>query len=257
MNEFIKKHKMQKVLEKCKHLSLFKGDRYSVFSAMYEVCTEPTDEVILKDQFNNKIAIPKKKLFGLIKSGLAQKVGNIYKAGGGVPKMGGTQASSSGNTAAPASAKASGAAKPETGSSNTRSFPVGTIHNGRKKVSDNPSKWVDMHSGDSFDDHKTSEKHETRTPDTKKAVSGFMNKVSHKLHPADVKGVEEKLHKFIEAKAKVNNMMQAANRDSKQEGGFNSVMKQVHKKHDEVAKLKSEFVQTVKESMQRKKEHGV
>ncbi len=239
---FIQKFKMEKLLAKSKAEQLKKGDKYSMFSSVYEICTESAmGEIILKDQYENKIAVSSSKFKQLVKSGIAEKT-TMSKA---APQF-------TGDPTAPKPKLSSAADKKLSAGAALRGAPVGTIHNGRQKVSADPSKWVELHTGHSYDQHNSPDKQSTRHPDAVAQVKDFMGKIANKVAKADLPRLEEHLHQYLDAKQKSDNIMQAGNRS--QGTDQQAKVPSVHEFHDKAQKIRSEFIQAVKNSIARKKD---
>lgn len=96
-----------------------------------------------------------------------------------------------------------------------RGFPIGTIHNGRQKVASNPSKWVDLQSGKSYDEHNDQTAHDPhKTASMEDGHKQILDKLKTKLAPEDVKQATALLSDWVEKKMKAKNLQQATNVDS-------------------------------------------
>lgn len=242
-SEFAKSFAKKQAVERAKAKLFAKGQRLYMYENQLEVCSdEHTAEVILKDQYGNKIHMPRNRLESFVKCGLAS-YSPLEKAEGYKP-----------------------APKPHPGQDqhemkgsgvHERGVPVGTIHNGRQKVSSNPSKWVDLATGHHYDDHKDSKAKTISSPETQAAMKTVVDKITPSISPADKSEVEHHLANFIEAKTQYHNLMSAANRESKRDpSGVAGRQKDVFKKADEAKKAKEKFIEVVKAAQERKKSSG-
>ena len=107
-----------------------------------------------------------------------------------------------------------GSVTPSGGSANPsigeRNFPVGTIRNGRQKVSSQPSRWVDVSTGKSYDNHHqpTHEHHKHEDHNELKNIKeAAMSKLKDHIYSDDLKHAERKLDIFLQKRLESKNLM--------------------------------------------------
>lgn len=135
-----------------------------------------------------------------------------------------------------------------------RGAPIGTIHNGRQKVSSNPSKWVELSSGKSYDGHNSKDAHDThKTGNLKEGHEKVLDKVAKEIHPDDVGQAGRMLSEWVNKKVAAKNLQQASNVEStstKQMSGTHQAKAQ--KAFDEAGKAFSDLTTFLKDSKRRK-----
>lgn len=96
-----------------------------------------------------------------------------------------------------------------------RGFPIGTIHNGRQKVSSNPSKWVELHSGKSYDEHNSQIAHDPhKTVAMEDGHKQILGAIKSNLSHGDAKIAEGMFMGWVDKKTKASNLRHATNVDS-------------------------------------------
>ena len=139
-----------------------------------------------------------------------------------------------------------------TSQTKSEEFPVGTIRNGRQKISMKPSKWVDVSTGKSYDDHKSGT-HEHHTADTHKELGAIKKQVLSKLKgtilDSDLSRAERLLDKYLQKKMDSKNMHSAGNVESSRSGEISKVhQQQFYNLSSESDKAKDEFVKFIKKA---------
>jgi hypothetical protein len=236
VNSFIKKFKDNQLLEKSQTYLLKKNDSFTMFGCMYKVMNDGTSQVILMDEKGNKISFPREKLKNLLEKGMITKAFEPVEDHPTLVKKVIDQQLQN---------------KKAKMSTRQKEYPVGTVHNGRKKVSANPSKWVDISTGHSFDDHSSETSHNLRTDLTHSQVNKTMSRISHQIHPEDIPDLSEKLHKYIEMKQLAHNMFSVGN---KGEASERLSYKETFFKHmDKVRTVRDDFINSTKKSIKKRR----
>lgn len=135
-----------------------------------------------------------------------------------------------------------------------RGLPIGTIHNGRQKVSSNPSKWVDVSNGKSYDDHNSQD-----AQDPHKHVSmeeghkQILSKLRSELHPDDVHKATGMLANWVQKKTAAKNLQQASNVHSSATNSLSTSHQIIAQKaFDAATKSFNQLSAFIKDSKQRK-----
>lgn len=96
-----------------------------------------------------------------------------------------------------------------------RGFPIGTVRNGRMKVSANPSKWIDQKNGSSHKDETSGKAHSL---EDHTQVIDFFHKVTSKMKltmsSEDASKASDLLRNYLDKKIAAKNLMKTANTES-------------------------------------------
>lgn len=141
----------------------------------------------------------------------------------------------------------------KTGGNKERGFPVGTIHNGRQKVSNNPSKWVDLQSGQGYDEHNDTQGHQHKYANLDEGHKKVEQAIAEKLHPEDHAQAKKMLKAWVDKKISAKNLQHAANVHSSVHGELSKPHTgNAQKAFDEAKKAHAELVKFISQSVQRK-----
>lgn len=131
-------------------------------------------------------------------------------------------------------------------------FPIGTIRNGRQKIKSNPSVWVDVSSGKSYESHDTEEHkhHQAEGHDQLSEIkSKTMDKLKSQLPDDKIGKAETLLSEFLQKRMHAKNMMSAGNVESTKLGTVpKDHQKTYYKLSDEAEKAKQQFVKYVNDA---------
>lgn len=134
-----------------------------------------------------------------------------------------------------------------------RGFPVGTIHNGRQKVSNNPSKWVELQTGQGYDEHNDTQGHAHKFEKLDEGHKTLEGSITEKLHPADHTQAKKMLKSWVDKKVAAKNLQHATNVHSSVHGELSKPHTQnAQKAFDEAKKAHGDLLKFIQQSIQRK-----
>lgn len=171
INKFLNKYKLKKSSSK---QNLFKtGDIINLYNNEYEVCSDLGTIAILKDEKGFKFQIPSNALNQVLEKGNA----NFTKA-----------------------------VTPKTG--NPKAFPIGTVHNGRKKIAEGV--WVNVNTGATHSSHEGEDRTNIKNlmaPDQIKHLKDVVTKIRTKIEGEENKKKAITLLKdFVTAKVELSQL---------------------------------------------------
>lgn len=244
MNNFLKKFKAKKNLEFIKSNNskglISKGEFIWMFGTKYQTLTDSSsDQTILRDEKGVRVAVPTEGLMKLIEQGLINKGSYLRKAEGEVSDN-----------------KPSDSKKISTDGRSAEGFPLNTIRNGRIKVSMNPSKWVDYHSGHSYDTHNSDKEHvRGDMPEVKKHVDKLMDRVKSEIHPKDDNKIRTQMEKVVGEMIRQKHVKEHGPEARKQGQGDPKILSDSHQFRKDSVKFEvNKLKMLLQESKQRKKD---
>lgn len=170
--------------------------KVSMFNNEYKILTKSDAEIcILQDTHGNRVAYRRDKFLSMIDEGFINRLDGVNKA------------------ALPGASKPITPKMGSSGKSGSRSFPIGTIHNGRKKIGEGV--WVDVSSGHTHASHEGEQKRDISGEHGKAQITNFMKKIQGRVHPEDKPEIEKRLHKLVEVKNRVDRLKQIAGEHGK------------------------------------------
>jgi hypothetical protein len=186
--DFLNKFLKEKELIKSNGIPPQNG-RISMYNNDYRILTKADSKIcILQDTHGNRIALPSEKILKMLDEGLAQSPDVIKKA------------------SVPGASKPI-AASPKTGA-NPRAFPIGTVHNGRKKVGEGV--WVSISSGQTHSDHSGDQQKDFSTTQSAAQVKQFMTRIKGKTDSKDHGEIQVRVEEVIKIKNQIGTLKKIA-----------------------------------------------
>lgn len=247
MLNFVKKQKLKKSIEGYSE-RLVSGDQLLMFNNKYKVMsTKKSGQVLLKDSRDLMMALPEDKLLYLMKKGEIKK---LYKSNG----KGGSTLTPQGFIVEQKKPSARMQGQVDASSGKGRVAPLGTVHNGRMKVSMNPSKWVDVQSGHSHDHHTEGEQHgDLHHQDDLTQAHRFHRTIMLKAHPDDHEKLKSMINEWHGHRRRYQNIIEV--RKGMTEGGKalpKWLNEKANKINDEATGVWQKFEQAYKASIKKK-----
>jgi hypothetical protein len=235
------KKKISKILKAAKAkkapAAFDKDDYLEMNSCRYQICSKAHDSIVLlKDENNTKLALPKEKIDILLRANYAK----VYD------KNGLQKAQPKASPPPPQSPHG-------TGHKGRPSVPIGTISNGRKKIRDGV--WVDVATGRGHPEATGTEEHSPwKDPEARKIADKFA-KIIGKYDKGHHKELSTKFVKMMQAKSDFLNIKEHHADERKTRGNNVSLQHEEHSQeaaHDKFRRSFKDLVQTLKDKKSKK-----